>query len=456
MKNPLHPRAIFVTICLIMALLLSSTVRSQQTLTQINSWNAYVHLPWDYNINTTTKYPTIVFFPGLGEVGTNANLVIANGPGAYITQGWNGNVKVGTDSVKFIVISLQPPSAYPIEASINTRLQTIKSLYRVDPNRLILTGLSHGGWCSKTFVTGDAAAGPYTYATQVAAVVDVEGVKPDDNQPYPNLFDNFANAGGRYLGFEQINDFRDIQTVVNRMNTTKSNSSIYVQTNFSSGGHCCWAQFYGGGGTTPYNFTLDGVTQNIYQWMARQQRVSGSLPLNLVSFSGQKTADGKASLKWVTTAEINTSHFEILRGTQPSTLEYVGRVTAAGNSNANRQYTFTDVPVASGYNYYQLKMVDKDGKYTLSDIVRINFDEMSNISIYPNPVKGKEISVTLDNNMKLRSVTMIDVLGQRFNCDFIAGTMQAKVILPDGIAKGVYNIQLLTDKGNSNSMVVVQ
>jgi hypothetical protein len=240
-----------------------------QTLTQIGGWNAYVHLPANYN-STTTAYPTIIFFPGLGEVGTSASAVIANGPGAYITQGWNGNVIVDGSTVEFIVISLQPPAAYPVESAINQKIQSIKSLYRVDPKRLYLTGLSHGGWCATTFVTGDPLGGPYTYASQIAAVVEVQGVIPDDNSPYPGLFANFAKAGGKLLGLEQRLDNRGMPTRVNFMNSIVPNSAIYIQTNFKDGSHCCWEQFYGGKGVQPGVFNLTGINQTIYQWMARQ------------------------------------------------------------------------------------------------------------------------------------------------------------------------------------------
>src|SRR5690606_40442838 len=61
-------------------------------------------------------------------------------------------------------------------------LQTIKSTYRVDDNNFFLTGLSHGGWSASTFVSGDAYGGPYNYADQIAAVVTVQGVTPNDNR----------------------------------------------------------------------------------------------------------------------------------------------------------------------------------------------------------------------------------------------------------------------------------
>ncbi|HAZ92890.1 MAG TPA: hypothetical protein DCX70_05670, partial [Chitinophagaceae bacterium] len=251
---------------------LSLRVQSQQSLINVTGWNAYVHLPSSYASNPTKNYPTIIFFPGLGEVGTNANAVISNGPGAYIAMGWNGNVNVDGNTVEFIVISLQTAQSYPVESTMNDKLQILKGLYRIDSNKLYLTGLSHGGWCSSTFVSGDNYGGPYTFASQIAAVVTVEGVQPADNQPYPNMMDNFAWSGGRYLGFEQVNDFRDTRTVVDRMNLTVPNSAIYVKTNFGGGGHCCWSYFYGGQGRQPENFTLDGISQNIYQWMARQTK----------------------------------------------------------------------------------------------------------------------------------------------------------------------------------------
>jgi len=248
-----------------------------QTLTKIDGWNAYVHLPSTYNTSTKT-YPIIIFFPGLGEVGTTASLVINNGPGAYIKQGWNGNVSVDGSTVEFIVISLQPAAAYPTEDIINKKIQAIKAAYRVDSKRLYLTGLSHGGWCATTFVTGDPLGGPYTYASQIAAVVEVEGVIPNDNSPYPDLFDNFAKSGGKLLGFEQRLDNRGMPTRVNRMNATVPGSAIYVQTNFGTGGHCCWEQFYGGAGVQPGVFSLGGINQNLYQWMARQSLKTVSPP----------------------------------------------------------------------------------------------------------------------------------------------------------------------------------
>jgi hypothetical protein len=242
---------------LIALLLLIHTTIFGQIQTQINGWNALITLPADYN-TTTIKYPTLIFFPGLGEVGTDINKLKLNGPHAYLQM-------AGASISGFIVISLQPTSAYPIESSINTRIATLKQLYRIDPLRLNLTGLSHGGWMSATFVTGDPLGGPYVYASQVNTVITVQGVIPSDNQPYPQLFANFKGKG--YLCFEQKQDFRDGQTVVDYINSVYPGKAQFILTNFGNGGHCCWNQFYGGQGVQPSEFGLDNIKQTIYQWL---------------------------------------------------------------------------------------------------------------------------------------------------------------------------------------------
>lgn len=242
---------------LIVLFLLVNTTMFAQIQTQINGWNALITLPADYN-TTNIKYPTLIFFPGLGEVGTDINKLKQNGPHAYLQM-------VGASIPGFIVISLQPTSAYPVESSINTRIATLKQLYRIDSLRVNLTGLSHGGWMSATFVTGDPLGGPYFYASQVNTVITVQGVIPSDNQPYPQLFANFRGRG--YLCFEQRLDGRDGPTVVNYINSLYPNKAQFIETNFSNGGHCCWNRFYGGQGVQPTEFPLDGIKQTIYQWL---------------------------------------------------------------------------------------------------------------------------------------------------------------------------------------------
>lgn len=250
---------------------ISNIALGQTIATQVNGWNALVTLPNDYN-NTNIKYPTLIFFPGLGEVGTDINRLRTNGVHAYISQG--GSID------GFIIISLQPANAYPNEVQINNRLNLLKSIYKIDAQRLNLTGLSHGGWCAATYVSGG-------FADSVKSVITVQGVTPNDNQPYPQ---SFAPYKGKYLCFEQIQDARGGDLLVNYINSLHPNNAQFIQTNISGGGHCCWNSFYGGQGVQPTLFTIFGIRRNIYEWLTAINALSTTslntnqpIPANIIT-----------------------------------------------------------------------------------------------------------------------------------------------------------------------------
>lgn len=212
---------------------------------KVAGWNYNTKLPAGYNVNKT--YPVLIFLPGLGEVGTDPNKLILYGPHAYL--------KSGADPLPgWIIISLQPSAAYPNEVAIKLRIDSLAILFRIDTTGINLTGLSHGGWCSSTFVSG--------ILNYINTVITVQGVIPDDNSPYPYGFSKFVGTG--YLCFEQRLDGRGGQTVVNYINSLRPGVATFIETNFGGGGHCCWDEFYGGNGTQPSKFN----GKNIYEWLA--------------------------------------------------------------------------------------------------------------------------------------------------------------------------------------------
>jgi hypothetical protein len=109
------------------------------------------------------------------------------------------------------------------------------------------------------------------------------------------------------------------------------------------------------------------------------------LPVNLNSFTAQKNnLDG--ILQWQTSSEINTAYFDVERSFDGQTFTSAGKVNAKGA--ATNTYTFSDNAVFSiaGNNaYYRLKMVDINGKFKYSAIVKLTNNKGGKISLFPNP-----------------------------------------------------------------------
>ncbi len=113
-----------------------------------------------------------------------------------------------------------------------------------------------------------------------------------------------------------------------------------------------------------------------------------TLPLSLLNFNGKINASNQTELNWQTAEEINTKNFAVEWRTDGRVFTTIGTVAAKGNQyNA---YNFLHQTPADGYNYYRLKMMDNDGRFTYSSIVKTgNKFTANNIMVYPNPVSTR-------------------------------------------------------------------
>ncbi|MEI7977766.1 MAG: T9SS type A sorting domain-containing protein [Bacteroidota bacterium] len=168
-------------------------------------------------------------------------------------------------------------------------------------------------------------------------------------------------------------------------------------------------------GTNPYSRSLSGITSFVGPFSVGDN--SGTLPVELTSFTAK--ANGKdAILSWVTSSEINNSHFEVERSMDGKTFEYAGKVVGAGNSNNMNKYRFIDENIAATVStvYYRLKQVDFDGAVNYHGNVQVKFDKETvatlNMEAYPNPFNGNLNIVLTGVNAGKVDLVMMDIQGK--------------------------------------------
>ncbi|MBI3233783.1 MAG: T9SS type A sorting domain-containing protein, partial [Bacteroidetes bacterium] len=140
------------------------------------------------------------------------------------------------------------------------------------------------------------------------------------------------------------------------------------------------------------------------------------LPVSLITFTASKKAN-EVVLNWQTASEFNTSHFNILRSLGNTDFVKIGQMAAAGNSIQNIYYGFEDIEALNMYNgqsiYYQLEVVDVDGKVTYSSIqLVITAVGMKINHIYPQPAADQ---VNIQLNMPTEgpvTIGLIDMTGK--------------------------------------------
>lgn len=183
---------------------------------------------------------------------------------------------------------------------------------------------------------------------------------------------------------------------------------------------------------------VGGVSNtNVFALVAYQ---TGSiLPLRLLSFSGRKV-NSNIQLNWVTENEINTSHFDIEKSGNGTAFIKTAEV-AAINSSGRNEYVFTDAQPLTGINYYRLKQIDIDGRFTYSPVIRIfvNGSELL-FTLSPNPANSF-INITYPGKKEKVTISIYDAQGRLVK----EQTQKAELVIKAAIQQltpGIYFIQL--------------
>jgi hypothetical protein len=175
------------------------------------------------------------------------------------------------------------------------------------------------------------------------------------------------------------------------------------------------------------------------------------LPIELTQFRGY-AVENDAMLTWSTSSEINGSHFELERKNTRDEFETIAKIKAAGNSNVKLNYGHLDKEVFNNTNiaYYRLKMVDLDGSFEYSNIIRVGTnDEHVNIEAMPNPFKN---SFTLKNIDANQTVEIIDIQGKLVYSQNVDKADDLKITLPSNLNTGIYFVRV----SNNGSVQVIK
>lgn len=137
-----------------------------------------------------------------------------------------------------------------------------------------------------------------------------------------------------------------------------------------------------------------------------------NLPLTLLRFTGRLDNDN-AILSWSTAIEENMAGFEIERSNDGQHFSSIGYVHAAGNSNTEQDYTFTDPSLTTDSNYYQLKELSFDGQATYSNIVLIRDPHASpRFTVLPNPFSTSLDLLFGHVPAQLVQIRLLDITGR--------------------------------------------
>lgn len=169
--------------------------------------------------------------------------------------------------------------------------------------------------------------------------------------------------------------------------------------------------------------------------------VGSVLPLRFVSFSVINKPHW-VDLQWETADEVNTSHFVIERSADARSWTSIGQIISRNTTGQHIYGTKDSLPM-NGWNYYRLKQVDNDGRFSYSQTLSVN-RKTETVKRFPNPATS-EVQVLLKKQVASLRIDLIDA-GGRLQKAFVINNPASLIKLPlTDVLPGVYHLRIRSD-----------
>lgn len=317
----------------------------------------------------------------------------------------------------------------------------------------INSGYNHSSWLNEagnTLVFCDETHGRKVKAIDVTDLTDMSVT--NNNLFYSNLL-NFDPVGSiahnpmikgdlAYISYYhdgvQVFDISDINNVTR---------VAYYDTYPDNSGYGGYA---GNWGIYVFPNSETIITSDDIYGLAVLQ-LQSPLPIALKNFEAKKSGNRQVEISWKTSSEESNSHFEIQRSEDGKVFSKIGKVSGAGNSTQEINYSFIDENPLNGMNYYRLKQVDFNGLSTLSEIRSLEFFTTEPVVIYPtlaregDPVTIKWGKAFLNHSTNLK---LVDASGKLIRQIVLDKNDLHYEMKTDQLAEGMYYIIL--EDGDQN------
>ena len=163
--------------------------------------------------------------------------------------------------------------------------------------------------------------------------------------------------------------------------------------------------------------------------------ITTPLPLQLISFSGNRS-NSVNHLKWKL-GNPTSLRLTVLEKSSNGTDFYA--ITSM-QPNRNETYQFTDMVLQTGNSFYRLKLIDNNGKISLSNIIVLGSKAAMVSSVYPNPAKNNTTLRIGDSKLLNSKAILMDATGRTISTILISNYFET--INMDNLPSGNYLLQL--------------
>lgn len=171
---------------------------------------------------------------------------------------------------------------------------------------------------------------------------------------------------------------------------------------------------------------------------------TATLPVEWLSFHAFAENNQSVRLDWQAEGLVDGGYFELEKQRGNEGFEKIAEVRPANTDLT--QFTYLDQSSMSAVNYYRIRQVDPDGRFSMSPVVEVTMEVGEWVKLYPNPVEQQLTLESLASGAQDIQLRMYDVSGRLVfqSHEKMAAAQKVQQNLSQ-LPAGIYSYQLVGD-----------
>lgn len=221
------------------------------------------------------------------------------------------------------------------------------------------------------------------------------------------------------------------------------------------------ANITGGSTLTVGSISSNAVTSFSPFALASGNQADNPLP---VLFDGVRAygKDGGVHIEWSNLTERDIVRYEVERSANGVDYYPINQQAPKSNRDDKASYTHFDAAPINGANFYRIRVDEIGGKPVYSKILRVEMGstKAASFSLYPNPVVGKQLTVSLNGLRQGQySLQVFNTSGQRVystNINNVGAGVTQMIELPATLKSGMYVTVVSGDDFRESKQFILQ
>ena len=204
------------------------------------------------------------------------------------------------------------------------------------------------------------------------------------------------------------------------------------------------------------SFTAKGGVTDI-QDLASTSYPMNVMPVKWVGFNAEVGNKNQVLLSWEVSDQVDNKGFYVQYSKDQKNWDDVTFIDSKSSGGNNEKYSYIYTGLLSSENYFRLKQVDLDGKFSYSQIKSLRSTKQvnsveNNVVIYPNPVRDIMNIINLESSNYTAKI--VDMSGRVIK-SFVMRNGQNQVDVAS-LKSGIYFISMNDMNGKVNSAKMVK